>query len=87
MSGWEKVGRAMSICVVMLILTLVQEGCGRGNVAESTPTADRNKVNVTSRLLRGKASCCCPIRLPHSWNKLRTFGLLTISGHTSRRST
>ncbi len=35
MSSWAKVGRAVPVCVVMLILTLVQEDCGRGNAPES----------------------------------------------------
>jgi len=47
MSGWAKVGRAVSVCVLMLILTLVQAGCGRGNAPESNLPSEAQSTKAT----------------------------------------
>ncbi|MGA8028586.1 MAG: efflux RND transporter periplasmic adaptor subunit, partial [Bryobacteraceae bacterium] len=47
MSGWAKVGRAVSGCVVMLLLTLVQEDCGPGNTPESNLPSEAQSTKAS----------------------------------------
>lgn len=58
MSDWAKAGCAVPVCVAVLLLTLVQEGCGRGNAPES---------NLPSEAQSTKASLFTvpPEQLPH----------------------
>jgi cobalt-zinc-cadmium efflux system membrane fusion protein len=58
MNGWAKVSRSISACVVALVVTSFQAGCGRGKVAES---------NLPSEAQSEKASLftVSPEQLPH----------------------
>jgi membrane fusion protein, heavy metal efflux system len=47
MSSWAKVGRAVSVCAVMLILTLVQEDCGRGVAPESNLPSEAQSTKAS----------------------------------------
>ena len=47
MNGWAKVSRAISACVVGLVITLVQAGCGRGKVAESNLPSEAQSVKAS----------------------------------------
>jgi len=47
MNGWAKVTRSMSACALVLVVILVEAGCGRGEVADS---------NLPSDAQSGKAS-------------------------------
>ncbi len=47
MSGCAKVGRAVSVCAVVLISTLVQEGCGRGNTPESNLPSEAQSTKAS----------------------------------------
>ncbi len=47
MNGWAKVGRAVSGCVVALVLTVFEFGCGRGNAPESNLPSEAQSVKAS----------------------------------------
>ena len=47
MNGWAKISRAISACVVGLLITLVQAACGRGKVAESNLPSEAQSVKAS----------------------------------------